>query len=148
MSKKAEKTKITRISASDSDKSSDKKASKTAIKSKTKVKSASSKKGVDKETTSKKEKKLVTEKVKNSTQTTKKKRRITAKKVAETSIYPAKSFGGYLKNSWIELKKVIWPDRGATWSMTGALIIFTGFFLLLITLLDYLFKAFFNYIIG
>ena len=49
----------------------------------------------------------------------------------------------YLKGSWYELRQVRWPDRRATWGMTGALIVFTLFFVLVILLLD----AGFNYLL-
>ena len=55
--------------------------------------------------------------------------------------------GIYFKGAWIELKQVRWPDRKATWSLTGAVLIFTGFFIALIVLLDAGFDALFNLII-
>lgn len=55
--------------------------------------------------------------------------------------------GRYFKGSWQELKLVRWPDRKATWKLTGAVIIFTVFFLILIILLDAGFKSLFNLII-
>lgn len=61
---------------------------------------------------------------------------------------PLKSAGGYFKGAWYELKQVRWPDRGATWSMTGALLGFTAFFVVFILLLDALFKYLFKLIIG
>lgn len=54
----------------------------------------------------------------------------------------------YIKGSWYELRQVRWPDRRATWSMTGALIAFTLFFVLLILLLDYGFAQLFKLIMG
>ena len=56
-------------------------------------------------------------------------------------------FGGYFKGSWVELKQVRWPDRKATWGMTAAVLLFTGFFAILIVLLDAGFNALFNLII-
>lgn len=55
--------------------------------------------------------------------------------------------GGYFKGSWFELKQVRWPDRKSTWSLTGAVILFTGLFITLIVLLDAGFKELFNLII-
>ncbi len=59
-----------------------------------------------------------------------------------------KRIGGYFMGSWQEIKLVRWPDRHATWKMTGALIAFTISFAILILLLDYgfqqLFKALLN----
>ncbi len=59
-----------------------------------------------------------------------------------------RQIGGYFKGSWQEIKLVHWPDRRSTWKMTGALIVFTVAFAVLILLLDYgfqqLFKALLN----
>ncbi len=54
---------------------------------------------------------------------------------------------GYFKGAWLELKQVRWPTRKATWGLTLAVLIFTGFFLLLVTGLDTLFKYLFELII-
>lgn len=54
---------------------------------------------------------------------------------------------GYLKGAWYELKQVRWPDRKATWSLTVAVIIFTAFFVVLILLLDAVFKYLFDLVI-
>ena len=61
---------------------------------------------------------------------------------------PFKALGGYFKGAWYELRQVRWPDRKATWSMTGALLAFTAFFVVIILLLDALFKYVFQLIIG
>lgn len=55
--------------------------------------------------------------------------------------------GNYFKGSWTELRQVRWPNRKATWGLTGAVILFTAFFTLLIILLDAGFKSLFNLII-
>jgi preprotein translocase subunit SecE len=55
--------------------------------------------------------------------------------------------GNYFKGSWTELRQVRWPNRKATWGLTGAVILFTAFFTLLIILLDAGFKSLFNIII-
>lgn len=54
----------------------------------------------------------------------------------------------YLKGSWRELVMVRWPDRKSTWKMTGALIMFTLFFVVIILLLDYAFQYVFKLLIG
>lgn len=54
----------------------------------------------------------------------------------------------YVRGSWFELRQVRWPDRRSTWGMTGALIVFTLAFVLIIVLLDAAFSELFNYIIG
>ena len=61
---------------------------------------------------------------------------------------PFKAMGDYFKGAWYELRQVRWPDRKATWSMTGALLLFTLFFVVVILLLDMLFKYVFQLIIG
>lgn len=55
--------------------------------------------------------------------------------------------GGYFKGSWAELRQVRWPDRKATWGMTAAVLLFTGFFAVLIVLLDAGFSELFKLII-
>ena len=54
----------------------------------------------------------------------------------------------YFKGAWHELRQVRWPDRRATWGMTGALIVFTLFFVLVILLLDAGFNYLFKLIMG
>ena len=61
---------------------------------------------------------------------------------------PFAAFWGYLKGSWSELRQVRWPDRRATWGMTGALLVFTAFFVVVILLLDAGFEKLFNIILG
>lgn len=61
---------------------------------------------------------------------------------------PLVAIGGYFKGAWYELRQVRWPDRRATWSMTGALIGFTLFFVVVILLLDALFQYLFSLVIG
>jgi preprotein translocase SecE subunit len=55
--------------------------------------------------------------------------------------------GGYFKGSWVELRQVRWPNRRATWGLTLAVLIFSAFFVVLILLLDTLFKYVFQLII-
>lgn len=57
------------------------------------------------------------------------------------------AIGRYFKGAWIELKKVRWPNRKASWGLTLAVILFTGFFFVLIVLLDAGFKELFNIIL-
>lgn len=56
--------------------------------------------------------------------------------------------GAYFKGAWQELRLVRWPNRKATWGMTGALIVFTLFFVVVILLLDYGFSQLFKLILG
>lgn len=53
-------------------------------------------------------------------------------------------FFGYFAGAWYELKQVRWPTRGATWSLTAAVLGFTAFFVLFILLLDAGFKYLFE----
>ncbi len=61
---------------------------------------------------------------------------------------PLAPFWRYIKGSWYELRQVRWPDRHATWKMTGALIAFTLFFVIIILLLDAGFNQLFKLLIG
>ncbi|MBC7512793.1 preprotein translocase subunit SecE [Candidatus Saccharibacteria bacterium] len=110
MSKNQDKTKVTRITASE--------ATKTAPKT---VKPAKSKtaKAVSKSTTPK----------------TKRSYGILGK------------IGGYFKGAWFELRQVHWPTRQATWGLTGAVLLFSAFFVIFITLLDAGFKYLFEQIL-
>lgn len=56
--------------------------------------------------------------------------------------------GGYFKGAWSELRQVRWPNRRATWSMTGALLGFTAFFVVFILLIDALFEYLFKVLLG
>lgn len=55
--------------------------------------------------------------------------------------------GRYFKGAWTELRQVRWPNRRASWGLTLAVILFTGFFFILIVLLDAAFKQLFNVIL-
>ena len=61
---------------------------------------------------------------------------------------PLRAIGGYFKGAWEELRQVRWPNRRATWSLTAAMLIFTAFFVVIILLLDALFKYIFQLILG
>lgn len=53
-------------------------------------------------------------------------------------------FNRYLKNSWLELKKVHWPSRKSTWAMVFAVVGYSLFFLVLVLALDNLFSYIFK----
>ncbi len=55
--------------------------------------------------------------------------------------------GGYFKGAWQELRQVHWPTRSATWGLTGAVLLFSAFFVVFITLLDAGFKFIFEQIL-
>lgn len=61
---------------------------------------------------------------------------------------PLVAIGRYFAGAWHELREVRWPNRRATWGMTGALLAFTAFFVVLILLLDALFQWLFNLVLG
>ena len=61
---------------------------------------------------------------------------------------PFVRMGVYFKGAWKELRLVRWPDRKSTWAMTGALILFTLFFVVVILVLDYAFAQLFKLILG
>jgi hypothetical protein len=61
---------------------------------------------------------------------------------------PLVAFGRYIKGSWRELQQVRWPDRRSTWGMTGALLAFTLFFVILILVMDYGFSELFKLIMS
>lgn len=60
---------------------------------------------------------------------------------------PLASLWRYFKGAWYELRQVHWPNRQATWGLTGAVLIFTAFFIVMILLLDILFKYLFELIL-
>lgn len=55
--------------------------------------------------------------------------------------------GGYFKGAWTELRQVRWPNRRATWSLTGAVLAYSAFFVILVLLLDAGFKFMFEFIL-
>lgn len=66
-------------------------------------------------------------------------------KLADKTTY--RGVAGYLAGSWGELRQVRWPNRRTTWAMTGAVLVFTGFLVAVIVLLDMAFKLLFELII-
>ncbi len=70
------------------------------------------------------------------------------KKKPFTLIRPFVYLGRYLKESWAELRQVRWPNRKATWKMVLAVLIYSVFFMILISLLDLFFTWLFNLILG
>jgi len=60
---------------------------------------------------------------------------------------PLASFLGYFKGAWVELRQVHWPTRAAAWSLTGAVLAFSAFFVVFILLLDVAFKYVFELIL-
>lgn len=58
------------------------------------------------------------------------------------------AIGGYFKGAWVELRQVRWPTRRATWGLTGAVLLYSAFFVVLVLLLDAGFKYLFELILG
>ena len=54
----------------------------------------------------------------------------------------------YIRDSWMELRQVRWPNRKTTWKMVLAVIIYSAFFMIIITLLDLFFSWLFGLILG
>lgn len=71
-----------------------------------------------------------------------------AEKKSRGSKNPLTAFWTYVKGAWYELRQVRWPDRANSWKMTGALLAFCAFFVVLILLLDAGFKYLFEQLIG
>ena len=71
----------------------------------------------------------------------------TARPRKRSILSPFRPMIGYFKGAWYELKQVRWPNRRATWGLTGAVLIFSAFCVVLILLLDVLFKFLFEQIL-
>lgn len=63
-------------------------------------------------------------------------------------IRPFVYLGRYIKDSWMELRQVRWPNRKTTWKMVLAVIIYSALFMIIISLLDLLFSWLFGLILG
>ncbi len=61
---------------------------------------------------------------------------------------PFIALGRYIHDSWLELRQVRWPSRGATWKMFLAILVYVVFFMTLVALLDLAITWLFNLIIG
>lgn len=68
-------------------------------------------------------------------------------KIQKSRRNPLAAILGYFKGAWYELRQVRWPNRKATWSLTGAVLAFAVFFIVFISLLDALFKYIFELIL-
>ena len=54
----------------------------------------------------------------------------------------------YLRDSWMELRQVRWPNRKATWKMVLGVLVYSAIFFAIISLLDLLFSWLFKLILG
>ena len=61
---------------------------------------------------------------------------------------PIRATSAYFKGAWVELRQVRWPNRRATWGLTGAVLVYSAFFVVLVLLLDAGFKYMFELILG
>ena len=60
---------------------------------------------------------------------------------------PFVALGRYIKNSWLELRQVRWPNRKATWKMVLAVVVYTFIFGAFLLLLDIIFDLIFSKLI-
>ncbi len=60
---------------------------------------------------------------------------------------PFVALGRYIRDSWREIRRVRWPNRKATWKMTGAVLAYCVAFMVFIVLLDSFFTWLFSLII-
>lgn len=61
--------------------------------------------------------------------------------------HPFVALGRYIRDSWREIRRVRWPNRKATWKMTGAVLAYCIAFMVFIVLLDSFFTWLFGLII-
>ena len=61
---------------------------------------------------------------------------------------PFRALGRYIKNSFIEMRQVRWPDRKSTWKMTISVIIYVVLIAAFVMAMDALFTFIFNKILG
>lgn len=129
------KTKITRISAKDPNKSSTEKVEKKAKKSKASPEKSEVKKA-----------EVVETKKANPARKTEKTK---AKKDKKPFVLfrPFVALGHYLRDSWHEIRQVRWPNRKTTWKMVLAVFAYTAIFVVIIMLLDALLTLLFNFIL-
>lgn len=54
----------------------------------------------------------------------------------------------YVRDAWMELRQVRWPNRKTTWKMVLAVIVYSALFMAVISLLDLFFSWLFGLILG
>ncbi len=54
----------------------------------------------------------------------------------------------YIRDSWMELRQVRWPNRKTTWKMVLAVVVYSALFMVIISLLDLFFSWLFGLILG
>ncbi len=74
--------------------------------------------------------------------------KVRKKRSAKGILRPFAAIGAYFKGAWVELRQVRWPTRRATWGLTGAVLVYSAFFVVLVLLLDAGFKYLFELILG
>ena len=125
--------KITRIKASDGPSEKKKPSEPTITRKKVVVKDKKSEK------TKRKELKAAEKKISSGKE---------AEKKPFILIRPFVYLGRYLRDSWLELRQVRWPNRKATWKMVLAVLVYTILFIAIISLLDLFFTWLFGLILG
>lgn len=75
------------------------------------------------------------------------KRKFRLPRVLVILLTPFRGPARYVRGAWQELRQVRWPNRKATWSLTGAVIAFSVFFAAVILGLDYVFQYLFKEIL-
>ena len=61
---------------------------------------------------------------------------------------PFVAFFRYLRDAWREIRQVRWPNRKTTWKMVLAVLVYTALFIVMISLLDLLFRWLSGLILG
>lgn len=77
----------------------------------------------------------------------KKKRTVKLPRFVVVLLKPFRGIGRYFAGAWRELRQVRWPNRKATWGLTGAVIAFSLFFAAIILGLDFVFQYLFKEIL-
>lgn len=77
----------------------------------------------------------------------KKKRAVKLPRFVVVLLKPFRGIGRYFVGAWHELRQVRWPNRKATWELTGAVIAFSLFFAAIILGLDFVFQYLFKEIL-
>ena len=80
--------------------------------------------------------------------TTQKQKKARRKPSAKGIARPFVATGNYFSGAWYELKQVRWPTRRATWGLTAAVLLYTAFFIVIVILLDIVFKYLFDLMLG
>ncbi len=128
--------KVTKIKASDSPKKETKSDAPTITRKKVVVKDKKTEKA-------KREKKKAVEK-----ELTGAEKKQESEKKPFILFRPFVYLGRYIRDSWLELRQVRWPNRKTTWKMVLAVIVYAALFMVIISLLDLFFSWLFELILS